>query len=74
MEDGDEIEVKRFGKVIRVGLRVGFEVKILGKVILLVEIVDVVPVCKMLVEDSVTRKLNGDVVVEGVVCNDSVVV
>ena len=73
MEDGDEIELKRFGKVIIVGLRVDFEVKICGKVILLVEIVDVVPVCKKLVEDSVTSKLNGDVV-EGVVCNDSVVV
>ena len=66
--------MKRFGKVIIVGLRVDFEVKILGKVILLVEIVDVVPVCKMLVEDSVTSKLNGDDVVEGVVSNCSVVV
>lgn len=74
MEDGDEIELKMFGKVIRVGLRVDFEVKILGKVILLVDIVDVVPSCNLLVEDSVTSKLNGDVVVEGVVCNDSVVV
>ena len=56
--------MKRFGKVIRVGLRVDFEVKICGKVILLVEIVDV----------AVRSKLNGDVVVEGAVCNDSVVV
>ena len=75
MEDGDEIEgeVKRFGKVIRVGLRVDFEVKICGKVILLVETVDVFPVCKLVVEDSVRSRLNGDVVVEGVVCfNDSV--
>ena len=30
-------------------------------------------VCKIVVEDSVTSKLNGDVV-EGVVCNGSVVV
>ena len=64
MEDGDEIELKRFGKVIIVGLRVDFEVKICGKVILLVEIVDV----------AVRSKLNGDVVVVGAVCNDSVVV
>ena len=69
MEDGDEIEgeVKRFGKVIRVGLRVDFEVNICGKVILLVETVEVFPVCKLVVEDSVRSRLNGDVVVEGVV-------
>ena len=36
--------------------------------------VGVVPVCKLLLEESVTSKLNGDDVVEGVVCNDSVVV
>ena len=76
MEDGDEIkgEVKRFGKVITVGLRVDFEVKIFGKVILLVETVDVIPLCNLVVEDSVRSKLNGDVVDEGVDVNDSVVV
>ena len=36
--------------------------------------VDVDPACKLLVEDSVTSKLNGDDVVEGVVSNGSVVV
>ena len=36
--------------------------------------VDVVPACKLLVEDSVTSKLNGDDVVERVVSNGSVVV
>ena len=36
--------------------------------------VDVAPACMLLVEDSVTSKLNGDDVVEGVVSNCSVVV
>lgn len=36
--------------------------------------VDVVPPCKLLVEDSVTSKLNGGDVVEGLVSNGSVVV
>ena len=37
--------------------------------------VDVLPVCKLVVEVSVRIKLNGgDVVVEGAVCNDSSVV
>ena len=76
MEDGDEIkgEVKRFGKVITVGLRVDFEVKIFGKVILLVETVDVIPLCNLDVVDSVRSKLNGEVVDEEVDFNVSVVV
>ena len=36
--------------------------------------VGVLPVCKLVVEVSVRIKLNGDVVVEGAVCNDSSVV
>ena len=36
--------------------------------------VDVLPVCKLVVEVSVRIKLNGDVVVEGVVCKNSSVV
>ena len=76
MEDGDEIKggVKRFGKVITVGLRVDFEVNIFGKVILLVATVDVSPLCNLVVVDSVRSKLNGEVVDEGVDFNVSVVV
>ena len=40
----------------------------------LLSAVDVFPVCKLFVEDSVSSMLNGDVVVNRVVGKDSVVV
>ena len=50
MEDGVENVVKRFGKVIKEVLIVDFEVKIFGKVILLVAVVEVAPACNVVAE------------------------
>ena len=50
MEDGVENVLKRLGKVIKEVLIVDFEVKIFGKVILLVAVVEVAPACNVVAE------------------------